>query len=54
MECGKKIGTLEGYNHEVYGKRWIFCSECYSKIGDKDSIISNKMREENIKRENLK
>jgi len=32
MECGKKLSTLEGYHHETFGKRWLFCSKCYNKI----------------------
>lgn len=50
MQCGKKIGTLEGYHHEIYGKRWLFCSKCYNKIGEKESIISKKMKEEQEKK----
>jgi len=50
MECGKKIGNLKSYYHEIYGKRWLFCSQCYTKIGDDKSIIVKKMREEQEKK----
>lgn len=51
MECGKNIGTLEGYyHHEIYGKRWLFCSKCYNKIKDKKSILLEKMKEEQEKK----
>ncbi len=32
-ECGKKLGHLEGYYHkEMFGERWLFCTECYDKV----------------------
>jgi len=50
MECGKNIGSLKGYYHEIYGKRWLFCSKCYNKIKDNKSIILKKMKEEQEKK----
>ena len=51
MECGKNIGKLNSYYHEIYGKRWLFCSKCYNKIKNQESILSKKMREEQTKKE---
>jgi len=46
-ECGKKLGYLEGYyHHEIFGKRWLFCSKCYNKIEEKGSHLLKKMEEE--------
>ena len=32
-ECGKKLGILNGYHHLKLDKKWLFCSECYDKLG---------------------
>jgi len=51
-ECGKKLGPLEGYyHHEIFGKRWLFCSKCYNKIEEKGSPLLKKMEEEQKEKE---
>ena len=51
MNCGKKLGNLEGYHHEIFGKRWLFCSKCYDKIEEKGSPLLKKMEEEQKEKE---
>ena len=46
MECGKKLGILEGYHNPLFRKEWLFCSKCYDKIEKKGSPLLKKMEEE--------
>jgi hypothetical protein len=46
MNCSKKLGNLEGYHHEIFGKRWLFCSKCYDKLEEKGSPLLKKIEEE--------
>ena len=43
MNCGKKLGILEGYRHPLFRKEWLFCSMCYDKIEKKGSPLLKKM-----------
>ena len=46
MECGKRLGILEGYHHHLFGKKWLFCSKCYDKLEEKGSPLLKKMEVE--------
>ena len=46
MECGKRLGALEGYHHsEIFGKRWLFCSKCYNKLQKESSSRDDRLKE---------
>ncbi|OGS40389.1 MAG: hypothetical protein A3K77_02060 [Euryarchaeota archaeon RBG_13_31_8] len=32
MECGKKLGIIEGYNHPTMGKDYLLCSNCFDTV----------------------
>ena len=32
VECGKKIGILNSYNHPVKGKKHTVCGDCFTRI----------------------
>ena len=34
MECGKKLGVLEGYGHPVMGRKHLLCSPCFDQVSD--------------------
>jgi hemerythrin-like domain-containing protein len=45
-ECGKRLGSLEGYYHkEMFGKRWLFCTECYNRVEAKGFPLVKKIEE---------
>ena len=33
-ECGKKLGTFEGYRHPTMGKRHHLCSPCFDQVSE--------------------
>jgi len=37
IECGKKIGILNCYNHPVKGKKHTICGDCFTRI---DSFLT--------------
>jgi len=45
MNCGKKLGSLEGYTHKFFEKRWFFCSKCYNQIEKKGSPYLKMLKE---------
>jgi hypothetical protein len=32
MECGKKLGIIEGYRHPTMGKDYLLCSKCFDTV----------------------
>jgi hypothetical protein len=32
MECGKKLGVVEGYRHPTMGKNYLLCSSCFDTV----------------------
>ncbi len=34
MECGKKLGVLEGYGHPTMGKKHFLCSPCFDQVSN--------------------
>ena len=32
MECGKKLGIIEGYRHPVMGKDFLLCTNCFDTV----------------------
>jgi len=32
MECGKKLGIIEGYCHPTMGKDYLLCSNCFDTV----------------------
>lgn len=34
MECGKKLGTLQGYYHPTMGKEYFLCGHCFNKVSE--------------------
>ena len=32
MECGKKLGIIEGYRHPTKGKDHLICSNCFDTV----------------------
>jgi hypothetical protein len=32
MECGKKLGVIEGYRHPTMGKDYLLCSNCFDTV----------------------
>jgi len=32
IECGKKLGFIEGYRHPVMGKDYLVCRNCFDTI----------------------
>jgi hypothetical protein len=32
MECGRKLGFVEGYRHPTMGKQYLLCSDCYDSV----------------------
>ena len=32
MECGKKLGIIEGYRHPIMGKDYLLCSSCFDTV----------------------
>jgi len=46
IECGKKLGFLEGYCHPTMGKKHHLCSPCFDQVSDsvakwRDFVTSN-------------
>ena len=33
-ECGKKLGTFEGYRHPTMGKKHHLCSPCFDQVSE--------------------
>ena len=42
-ECGNKIGILSSFYNDKYGKRWLFCSNCYDTI-EKEKFPMQKIK----------
>ena len=38
IECGKKLGILEGYRHPTLGKHQHLCSPCFDQISESVAI----------------
>jgi len=34
VDCGKKLGIIEGYRHPVKGKDFLLCSKCYDTVSE--------------------
>jgi hypothetical protein len=32
VECGKKLGLVEGYRHPTRGKEYLVCSRCFDSV----------------------
>ena len=32
IECGKKLGIIEGYQHPTMGKNHLLCSSCFDSV----------------------
>ncbi len=32
VECGKKLGIIEGYRHPTLGKEYLLCSTCFDTV----------------------
>jgi hypothetical protein len=32
IECGKKLGIIEGYRHPILGKNYLLCRNCFDII----------------------
>jgi hypothetical protein len=32
VECGKKLGIIEGYRHPIRGKDYLLCSSCFDTV----------------------
>ena len=32
VECGKKLGFIEGYRHPTKGKDYLLCSNCFDVV----------------------
>ena len=32
VECGKKLGLIEGYRHPTMGKEHLICSRCFDSV----------------------
>jgi hypothetical protein len=32
VECGKKLGVIEGYRHPVMGKDYLLCRYCFDTV----------------------
>lgn len=32
VECGKKLGIIEGYRHPTMGKDYLLCSNCFDTV----------------------
>lgn len=32
VECGKKLGLIEGYRHPTMGKEYLLCSSCFDTV----------------------
>ncbi len=32
IECGKKLGLIEGYRHPTMGKDYLLCSNCFDTV----------------------
>jgi len=46
IECGKKLGFLEGYCHPTMGKKHHLCSPCFDQVSDsvekwREFVMSN-------------
>ena len=41
MECGKKLGILEGYRHPTLGKNYLLCSNCFGIVSASEDKWSN-------------
>jgi len=53
-ECGKKLGSLEGYRHPALGKRFLVCGNCFGKVDEsmekwKEFCLSNSFNAESSK-----
>ena len=34
VDCGKKLGIIEGYRHPVKGKDFLLCSKCFDTVSE--------------------
>jgi len=34
MECGKKLGPIEGYRHPTMGKDHLLCGSCFDTVSE--------------------
>jgi len=34
VECGKKLGIIEGYCHPTMGKDYLLCSTCFDTVSE--------------------
>jgi hypothetical protein len=34
VECGKKLGIIEGYHHPTMGKDYQLCSNCFDNVSE--------------------
>ncbi len=34
VECGKKLGLIEGYRHPTLGKEHLVCSTCFTTVSE--------------------
>jgi len=32
VECGKKLGIIEGYRHPTMGKEYLVCNHCFDTV----------------------
>jgi len=32
VECGKKLGIIEGYRHPTMGKEYLICNHCFDTV----------------------
>lgn len=53
IDCGKKLGILEGYHHLTFGKRWFFCKKCYDKIDEKGSPLLQKIEKNRVLKDTM-
>ena len=45
-ECGKTLGTFEGYRHPTMGKKYHLCSNCFDDVNEsvkkwQEFVLSN-------------
>jgi hypothetical protein len=46
VECGKKLGIMQGYKHPTMGKKHHLCSPCFDQVSEsvakwKDFVLGN-------------
>jgi len=44
--CGIKLGILDKYYHPTFGRRWLFCGNCYDEIEKKGSQYLDKLKKQ--------